>query len=151
MLGRGEPLHAPSDVGVFGQPPAVLVVDAEVDSLVSLQQLLQRDGYLVLTANSLRDAVEVVPAQNIVAVIADEKLADSPGLELFERIRGASAHVVRILRVAADSPEATGAPVSSGLAQQVFVKERDNRKLRELVRQVVRRKQSMHPSRYPRS
>ena len=103
MLGRGEPLHAPSDVGVFGQPPAVLVVDAEVDSLVSLQQLLQRDGYLVLTANSLRDAVEVVPTQNIVAVIADEKLADSPGLELFERIRGASAHVVRILRVPVDS------------------------------------------------
>jgi EAL domain-containing protein (putative c-di-GMP-specific phosphodiesterase class I)/CheY-like chemotaxis protein len=149
LLKRGKPLHAPAGGGVFSQPPAVLVVDAEVDGLVSLQQLLQRDGYIVLTANSLHDAVEVVPTQNIVAVIADEKLADSSGRELFEQLRASSTHVERILRVAADSPEATGAVVANGLAHQVFLKDRDNRKLRELVRQVVRRKQSAHPSKYP--
>jgi CheY-like chemotaxis protein len=147
LLQRGEPLHAPADVGVFSQPPAVLVVDAEVDGLVSLQQLLQRDGYLVLTANSLSDAVEVVPTQNIVAVIADEKLADSSGEQLFEQLRVSSAHVERILRGAADSSEA-GAAVARGLAQKVFIKGRDDRKLREFVRQVVRRKQSAHPARY---
>ena len=103
----------------------------------------------MLTANSLRDAVEVVPTQNIVAVIADERLADSSGRALFEQLRASSAHVERILRVAADSLEATGALVANGLVQQVFVKDRDNRKLRELVRQVVRRKQSAHPSKYP--
>jgi EAL domain-containing protein (putative c-di-GMP-specific phosphodiesterase class I)/CheY-like chemotaxis protein len=148
LLRRGEPLHAPADVGIFSQPPAVLVVDAEVDGLVSLQQLLQRDGYLVLTANSQRDAVDVVPTQNIVAVIADEKLDDSSGRALFEQIRTSSAHVERILRVAVGSAEAGGAAVTSGLVQHVFVKDRDNGKLRELVRQVVRRKQSAQPSKY---
>ncbi len=103
----------------------------------------------MLTANSLHDAVEVLPTQNIVAVIADEKLADSSGQQLFEQMRATSAHVERILRVAADSPEAHGAFVASGLVQQVFMKDRDNRRLREFVRQVVRRKQSAHPSRYP--
>jgi diguanylate cyclase (GGDEF)-like protein/PAS domain S-box-containing protein len=148
LLRSGEPLHPPADVGVFTQPPAVLVVNAEVDGLVSLQQLLQRDGYLVLTANSLRDAVEVVPTQNIVAVIADESLADGSGPALLEQIRASSAHVVRILRVAAGSAEAARATAAGGLVQQVFVKDRDDRKLRELVRQVVRRKQSEHPAKY---
>jgi diguanylate cyclase (GGDEF)-like protein/PAS domain S-box-containing protein len=149
LLRRGEPLHAPADVGLFSQPPAVLVVDAEVDGLVSLQQLLQRDGYLVLTANSLRDAVEVVPTQNIVAVIADEKLADSSGRALFETIRPTSAHVECILRVDAEAPEATRALLATGLVQHVFVKDRDNPRLRELVRQVVRRQQSAQLSRHP--
>jgi hypothetical protein len=57
--------------------------------------------------------------------------------------------VERILRVGAGSGEAGGAVVTSGLVQHVFVKDRDNGKLRELVRQVVRRKQSAQRSTFP--
>jgi DNA-binding NtrC family response regulator len=120
----------------------VLVVDAEFDGLVSMQQLLQRDGYVVLTANSLRDALEVLPAHNVVAVIADENLADSSGRELLEYLKGSSAHVARILRIAVDTPGLSARLVESGLVQQVFVKGRDNGILREAMRQVVRRIQS---------
>jgi len=144
LLRRAEPLHRPADVPIFTRPPAVLVVDAEFDGLVSMQQLLQRDGYVVLTANSLRDAIEVLPTQNVVAVIADENLADSSGRELLQRLRSGSAHIVRILRIPVSAPEMSRQLVESGLAQHVVVKGRDNAMLREAVRQVVRRSQPRH-------
>jgi diguanylate cyclase (GGDEF)-like protein len=143
LLRRVEPLYAPADAGIESKPPAVLVVDAELDGLVSMQQLLQRDGYQVLTASSLRDAVEVLATQHIVAVVADEDLADASGREFLGHLCRMSPRVARILRVPVDSAASAQAAVQSGVAQQVFIKGRDDAPLRDAVRQVVRRSEPL--------
>ncbi|MGZ8231121.1 MAG: EAL domain-containing protein, partial [Burkholderiales bacterium] len=143
LLRRVEPLYAPADAGIEAKPPAVLVVDAELDGLVSMQQLLQRDGYQVLTASSLRDAVEVLATQHIVAVVADEDLADASGREFLGHLCRMSPRVARILRVPVDSAASAQAAAQSGVAQQVFIKGRDDAPLRDAVRQVVRRSEPL--------
>ncbi|MGZ9039103.1 MAG: EAL domain-containing protein, partial [Burkholderiales bacterium] len=149
LLRRVEPLYAPADAGIEAKPPAVLVVDAELDGLVSMQQLLQRDGYQVLTASSLRDAVEVLATQHIVAVVADEDLADASGREFLGHLCRMSPRVARILRVPVDSAASAQAAAQSGVAQQVFIKGRDDAPLRDAVRQVVRRSEPLTQARPP--
>jgi len=60
----------------------VLVVDDEVDLIVTYVRLLQRQGYRVVTAGTRGEALAIVERQPLRLVISDLRLPDGDGLDV---------------------------------------------------------------------
>jgi two-component system NtrC family response regulator len=60
----------------------ILVVEDHADTLLAMQKLLSMSGYIVLMADSLKQAREVLRADTIDLLICDISLTDGNGLEL---------------------------------------------------------------------
>lgn len=138
LLEATAPLHPPSPVEAVSTSPAVLVVDGERDHLISLQQLLQRDGYQVLTASGVVDAVDMLARHNIALVIADE-MQDRSGVEFLRTVQKEAPQAMRIMLTPPAGPRPLTAAINDGTVQRFFVKGRDEHLLRQEVKKVMRR------------
>jgi two-component system alkaline phosphatase synthesis response regulator PhoP len=65
----------------------ILVVDDHRDSREFLATLLKRQGFVVRTASSGKDALEMAQQQPAKVFILDENMPEMSGLELFERMK----------------------------------------------------------------
>lgn len=65
----------------------VLVVDDELDFCNSLEEILTREGYRVITATSGRQALEKVKAERPQLILLDIRMPEMDGLQTLERIR----------------------------------------------------------------
>jgi len=70
-------------------PVAILVVEDDVPTRTFLADNLTADGYALLTAGSVRDAVRALEYHRVDLAIVDVGLPDDSGLELLRRIREA--------------------------------------------------------------
>jgi CheY-like chemotaxis protein len=68
------------------QPIRILVVDDHVDTGNIIRMLLERDGHLVETAVTLREALERADATSFDLLISDIGLPDGSGIELIEQL-----------------------------------------------------------------
>src|SRR3954471_11510121 len=83
-----------------GTMPTLLVVDDEPNVLYSLEKSLRSDELEVVTAQSGKQALELVARQPPDAVILDVRLGDACGLDVFDRIREASPRLPVIMLTA---------------------------------------------------
>jgi DNA-binding NtrC family response regulator len=77
--------------------PHALLVDDDVDTLESLQELVAREGFTVATAPSLKAARENMALQRPDVVLLDLVLPDGDGMDLFQDVESrATTEVVMI-------------------------------------------------------
>jgi two-component system, OmpR family, KDP operon response regulator KdpE len=74
-----------ASVGLSGRP--LLACDDEFRTLRALKVILRGEGYEVLTAGSIEEALDVVAVSPVVAAIVDLLLPDGDGIELCRRLR----------------------------------------------------------------
>lgn len=82
-LGRALPLKT-----LRSAKPVFLLVDDKVENLLALEALLRRDDLEIVTAQSGREALELVLAHDIGLAIVDVQMPEMNGLELAELMRG---------------------------------------------------------------
>ncbi|MEX2431092.1 MAG: response regulator [Dehalococcoidia bacterium] len=71
----------------MSEPGSVLVVDDEENVAVTLQAVLQREGYTVLTANSVPAAQDLVTRHQFDAALVDLRFRDTEsGLDVLEAL-----------------------------------------------------------------
>jgi len=75
----------------------VLVVDDDPLVLRSMYRALTRNGYDVLTAESVTEALDLAADARIDAAIVDYTLTRESGLVVLSRLRQIQPHCVRIL------------------------------------------------------
>jgi DNA-binding response OmpR family regulator len=87
--------------------PTVLLVEDDEDTRYSMTALLIREGYLVLTAASVHDALSVLrqPLSAIDVVVLDVHLPDASGIDLCERLRELYPRVAVIVCSGEANPE----------------------------------------------
>jgi len=84
MTTTGETLK-----GVAGKPRRyILVVTASTDDLFSISMLLQRFAYPVCTAQTARQALDIIAVALPALVITDLVLPDMSGLEMLRNVKG---------------------------------------------------------------
>ena len=77
--------------------PIVLVVDDEPRIVSSLLRVLRREGYELLAAEKVADALWLAEQNPIDCVICDYKMPEMMGTELLELIARRRPHAARIL------------------------------------------------------
>ncbi len=95
-------------------PPTVLIVDDQPTIRKSLRHLLERKGYHVCEADSGAAALQTAQAEEPEVILLDLKLPDIDGLEVLERLRGASPETAVILLTGHGSVEAAVTAIKKG-------------------------------------
>jgi DNA-binding NtrC family response regulator len=66
----------------MGDPPCVLLVDDEARILSALRRCLRREGFEILTAESAAEALRILDARPVDAIVSDQKMPGGNGLAL---------------------------------------------------------------------
>jgi two-component system, NtrC family, response regulator len=80
--------------------PNVLVVDDEKNYLIVLEELLEEEGYQVLTASSGAEALEIIANTLVDTVLSDIKMPGMSGIGLLEQITAMDPDLPVILMTA---------------------------------------------------
>ncbi len=67
--------------------PSILVVDDEPNSLFGICEVLREEGFHTLSAESGKEALEILKNNSIHLIITDEKMSDLSGMELLLETR----------------------------------------------------------------
>lgn len=86
-------------------PRSILVVDDEESVRVSLQRILEMDGYLVSVAESGEAALRILETTPVQLVISDNYMPGMPGIDLLKLVRVRHPQVVRIMLTGDLNPE----------------------------------------------
>lgn len=98
-----------------GKLPTVLFVDDEPPITRALSALFRRTGqYAVLTANSARDALELLGAHDIDVIVSDQRMPGMTGVELLREFATRSPRTMRILLTAWSDLSAITASINEG-------------------------------------
>ncbi len=80
-----------------GHSGSVLVVDDEARILSALRRTLERDGWEVLTAESSREALQLLESRSVDVILSDHKMPGMSGLEFLRRAASCRPDAVRML------------------------------------------------------
>jgi PAS domain S-box-containing protein len=102
-----EHIAAPPAVGVtvgVGDGQSILVVEDDTTAMELATEVLHGEGYRVVQARGLTDAIDVLASLRPSLVLLDVRLGDGSGLDLVRRLRRSPIHArVPILAVSADT------------------------------------------------
>ena len=94
--------------------PRILVVDDHPASVEPVVEILEREGYEVLTASRGREALSILNKENVDVVITDLKMPDLSGLELLEYVRDKHPYTQVILLTAYGTVDSAVEAMSTG-------------------------------------
>ncbi|WP_202843618.1 EAL domain-containing protein [Luteimonas saliphila] len=75
----------------------LLLLDDEDNVLRSLVRLFRRDGYKVLTANSVREAFDLLASNSVQVIVSDQRMPDMSGTEFLAKVRDLYPDTVRMV------------------------------------------------------
>ncbi len=77
--------------------PTLLLVDDEERILSALRRCLRREGYEILTAESVTRALQVLDERRIDLVLSDHKMPGRSGVDLLREVRRLQPNAGRLL------------------------------------------------------
>ena len=117
----------------------ILIVDDEPDMCWTLENILRPAGYVVTTATTGAEALELFTAEPYDVAFVDAKLPDLDGLELAALIRQSSLHTAIVLISGYFYQEDKA--ITEGLQDELFIgfisKPFDLKEVRLMARQAV--------------
>ncbi|MCY7346876.1 MAG: sigma-54 dependent transcriptional regulator [Pyrinomonadaceae bacterium] len=120
--------------------PNVLVVEDEELMRSILRQLLEDEGYRVLSADSAENALEIFAVNDVAVTLTDIKMAGMDGLELLDQIKTIDAEAIVIIMTAYSSVDSAIAALRKGVYDYV-TKPFVNEDLLQTVRNAIRTKE----------
>jgi DNA-binding NtrC family response regulator len=112
----------------------LLLVDDEPSIISSLRRLLRREGYVLHTASSGEEALEVLAREKVDMVLSDGRMPGMSGIDLLKKVKASYPEVVRmILSGYTDVAELAGA-INEGEAYRFILKPWNDDELRLTLR-----------------
>ncbi|MEI7842812.1 MAG: HD domain-containing phosphohydrolase [Gallionellaceae bacterium] len=122
-------------------PPAVILcVDDEPNILSSLQRLLRRHGYKVLTAESGAAGLALLSTEVVDLVISDMRMPQMDGAHFLEQVREHWPETMRVLLTGYADVESTMAAINKGEIYRYIAKPWDDNDVLLLVQHALAHK-----------
>lgn len=133
LLQQEAPLFAPP--AELQSVRTLLIVDDEVNVLTSLRRLLRADGYNILAAQTSDQGLELLAANRVHVVVADQRLGGSvTGTQFLERVKDLHPDTLRIVLTGYTDLDAVTDSVNRGAVYKFLLKPWDNDGLRSEIR-----------------
>ncbi|MGF1528918.1 MAG: response regulator [Candidatus Competibacterales bacterium] len=116
--------------------PTVLFVDDERHVTLSLRVLF-RNQYRVLTANSGREALEILRREPVQVLVSDQRMPAMTGAELLSQARQVSPTTMRLLLTGFSDLSAIISSINDGEVFRFINKPWDNDELRAIIDQAM--------------
>ena len=113
----------------------ILLVDDEVSITKSLQRLLRKEGYLVLTARSGQEGLDILhnSKESISLIISDQRMPHMTGIQFLGKTTKILPNAVRFLLTGYTDVEIIFKAIDKGEIHQYITKPwNDNELLREI-------------------
>ncbi len=79
------------------ETPAVLVVDDEARILSALRRSLRREGYEILTAETVEEALRVLDERSVALILSDQKMPGMSGVQFLAEAARRCPEAARML------------------------------------------------------
>jgi signal transduction histidine kinase len=135
MMMHAEPVPVP-DLTLGA--PRVLVVDDEEPVVVTVQGILELDGYDIVAATSARQAIDLIRTQRFDVVLTDLRLGEFDGTRLLQELRQYSNDAVAVVLTGYGSLDSAVRSLREG-AYDYLTKPCDVLELRTTVSRAVER------------
>ena len=124
----------------------VLVVEDEEMMRVILRQLLETAGFIVFTADSAENAIEIFSSNDIVITLTDIKMSGRDGLALLDQIKSIDEEALVIIMTAYSSVDTAVAALRKG-AYDYVTKPFVNEDLLQTIKNAVSHRQLFQENR----
>ena len=124
----------------------ILVVEDEELMRSILRELLEAEGFRVLTADSAENALEIFTTNEVDAILTDIKMGGMDGLELLDQIKAIDEEAIVIIMTAYSSVDSAIAALRKG-AYDYVTKPFVNEDLLQTVKNAVRTKELFNENR----
>ncbi|HMS39727.1 MAG TPA: sigma-54 dependent transcriptional regulator [Pyrinomonadaceae bacterium] len=126
--------------------PNVLVVEDEELMRSILRQLLENEGFSVLSADSAENALQIFAAEDVAVTLTDIKMAGMDGLELLDRIKTVDEDALVIVMTAYSSVDSAISALRKGVYDYV-TKPFVNEDLLKTIKNAIRTKELFNENR----
>jgi len=116
----------------------LLLIDDDLSALRVLEQMLDNEGYRILSASCAEDGLELLAVNLVGVVVCDHRMPGMKGIELLRRIKEIHPDTVRILHSGYADQEMVIEAVNLGAVYKVLSKPLDLGLLRQNVRDAFR-------------
>lgn len=140
---KSEPAAAPTPIvpaAVSSRTPEILLVDDDESVLVTMQAVLEMDGYKVTPVSKGSSALEQLAEREFDMVLTDLRLDDLDGITILEELRKRAPETVAILLTGYASLESAVKALRQGAYDYLF-KPTDVEELRATVARGIERRQ----------
>ena len=126
--------------GAAASPATILLVDDEANILSSLNRLLRRDGYRILTANGGEAGLAVLAEHAVDVIVSDQRMPNMTGVEFLRRAKELYPETVRIVLSGYTELQSISDAINEGAIYKFMTKPWDDDLLRETIREAFRQK-----------
>jgi EAL domain-containing protein (putative c-di-GMP-specific phosphodiesterase class I)/CheY-like chemotaxis protein len=118
----------------------LLLVDDEPNILASLQRLLRRDGYRILTAANAADGLLQLAAHEVDVIVSDQRMPQMTGVEFLRRAKQLYPDTIRIVLSGYTELESITAAINEGAIYKFLTKPWEDPLLRANIEEAFRQK-----------
>jgi diguanylate cyclase (GGDEF)-like protein len=116
----------------------LLLLDDEENVLRSLVRLFRRDGYQILTANSVAEAFDLLASNSVQVILSDQRMPDMSGTEFLTRVRDLYPDTVRMVLSGYTDLATITEAINLGAIYRFLTKPWNDDELREHIRDAFR-------------
>lgn len=120
-------------------PRTLLLVDDEANVLASLKRALRREGYLILSATSGREGLELLATHNVAVILSDQRMPEMTGTEFLSRVKVMYPRVMRIILSGHTDLATITDAINRGAVYKFLTKPWEDVVLRETLREAFER------------
>jgi diguanylate cyclase (GGDEF)-like protein len=128
----------------------LLLVDAEPEVLTALRELLEPDGYRVLSAATTAEGFELMALHQVQVIVCDPRDDMTSGAGFLDRVKDLYPDALRIVLSACTETESVIAAINRGAVHRYYTKPWDSAALRSDVHDAFRHYWLLHDLREER-
>ncbi len=119
----------------------LLLVDDEINIVASLKRLLRRDDYLILTAHSGLEGLEILKTNAVDVILSDQRMPGMTGVEFLSIAKKEYPETIRLVLSGYTELQSVTDAVNEGAIYKFLTKPWDDTKLRGHIREAFERKE----------
>lgn len=115
--------------------PTLLLLDDEANIIRALSRVLRRDGYRILSTTSVREAFELLAANDVQVIISDQRMPEMSGTEFLSKVKDIYPDTVRLVLSGYTDLKSVTDAINEGAIYKFLTKPWDDQQIRTHVKQ----------------